>query len=435
MSAQDNLFEIVTTYQETFMAKLLNSFCALDTFEKKFEHFENFKGNLGTEVSFETPPRSYTARTLTPAAGPSQQYRHTLVVDQPYSTFRSVTAQELIYNDMESYMKKFGDADVAEMGSTMEIDVLLNAISGLPVRDTKGIPTGALHTESGPYICYGDGRTPINSYQQIAQFIADFRYLGNAGKLKFYIPSDIEPKIIGTGANQFVPQRNDRDAMSWVIGDWNGVTFYRSNLLPKHTAGTLGQDGATLTVVSTNDSTGANITQITFSGAGTDSSAIKAGDIITFDATNNIGFVTEYGHAPTQQKVQFRARNNAASSGGNVVVDVAYLSNNSLGLISQTGTNQNISGNILPGMTATVATSHIAGFMMFEDCGFLAMPQMPSSSPWTGSNAIDKDSGASIRVYHGMLPYQNEYGYVHDGLTGSTMVPRRCARIAFPTTL
>ena len=83
--------------------------------------------------------------------------------------------------------------------------------------------------------------------------------------MKIYLPDTVVPAVVGNGLNQFVPNRNDETAMSWEIGDFGTprVEYYQSNLMPIHVSGDTGVNGQTLTVISTNDPTGQNVTQIT----------------------------------------------------------------------------------------------------------------------------------------------------------------------------
>ena len=87
--------------------------------------------------------------------------------------------------------------------------------------------------------------------------------------IKVYLPDTVVPAVVGNGLNQFVPHRNDEIAMSWEVGDFGTplVSYYQSNLMPIHVSGNTGVMQQTLTVVSTNDPTGQNVTQITVSGA------------------------------------------------------------------------------------------------------------------------------------------------------------------------
>jgi hypothetical protein len=243
------------------------------------------------------------------------------------------------------------------------------------------------------------------------------------------------PAIVNSGLNQFVLKRNEEIANSWWLGDFSEASFYQSNLLPIHVAGTVGNanPATPLTVVSTNDPTGANITQITFSGAtATDANAIKAGDLFQFQdgvtGQPDLRYLTFIGHTPSAQPVQFRATADAASDGGgNVVVNIAPA------LVSTNGSaNQNITSNIVAGMQVKVVPSHRAGLVVGGRALFLAMPRLPEETPFPTAADHDPDTGVSLRYYYGSLFGQNQRGFVHDCIWGSTLVPEYSMRICFP---
>ena len=133
---------------------------------------------------------------------------------------------------------------------------------------------------------YGNGSTAISSYQQLAQAIMFFKNYGSVAEgIKVYLPDTVVPAVVGNGLNQFVPHRNDEIAMSWEVGDFGTpfVSYYQSNLMPIHVSGNTGVLQQTLTVVSTNDPTGQNVTQITVSGASaSDANAVFSGDLFQF---------------------------------------------------------------------------------------------------------------------------------------------------------
>lgn len=439
MALPNNTLQQVQTYQESGLAYLQNLCCFVSTANTKFKDFQNKTANLGDSISFDLPPRYTSANGLVVNFQASQERLQTLTCDQAGNTAFAFTDQQFVFN-VRDYMEKFGKSATEELANKVESNIALNADSSVPVMtinsNGQSVPTGALHTESGPFRFFGDGVTAINSYQQLAQMIANFKNFGAVKTgIKVYLPDTIVPAIIGSGLNQFAPERNNKDAMSWEIGAFGTppVEYYQSNLLPIHTAGTIGEDGTVLTVVSTNDPTGANVTQITFSGAGTDSNAIKSGDLLQFNdgvaGKPNMRFLTFIGHTPSAQPVQFRATANAASSGGNVTVT---LSAGSQGLVSQAGANQNINNPITAGMQVSVLPSHRCGLVVGGDALYLAMPALPNTTPFPSSNKSDPNTGVSMRNYYGTMFGQNQQGFVYDCIWASTLVPEYAMRIAFP---
>src|SRR5690606_41329855 len=104
-------------------------------------------------------------------------------------------------------------------------------------------------------------------YRNLSIALEMFSNYGAAHDNTMFKLSDIaQAAIVNTGLNQFVQNRNEKAAMSWDVGDFNRASFYISNLLPVHTAGTVGEDGLTLTVVSVVKNADDAVIQITFSG-------------------------------------------------------------------------------------------------------------------------------------------------------------------------
>jgi hypothetical protein len=441
MALPTNILQQVQTYQRSNLALLENLNCFMNIANTRFKDFEKITANLGSVVTFDLPPRFTTAQGLVAAFQPAVQRVLNLTCDQATNTSYAFTAQERIFNvekDTESYMEMFGRSAVAEMGANIEINLALNANSSVPVNtivNGQTVPTGALHTESGPFRFFGDGLTPINSYQQLAQMIANFKNFGSVNQgIEVILPDVDVPPIVGTGLNQFAPNRNNDIAMSWEVGEFGTppVMYYQSNLLPIQNAGTVGNSAQTLTVISTNDSTGAAITQITFSGAtDLDANAIKAGDLLQFQdnvsGQPNMRYLTFIGHTVSAQPVQVRATANAAADGsGHVVVNITPT------LQSTPGGTQNINNNIVAGMQAKALPSHRCGLVIGGDAFFLAMPRLPDQYPYPTAAEYDPATGVSMRMTYGSLFGQNQMGMIHDSTWGSVLVPEYCMRIAFP---
>lgn len=432
MPAPSNILQQVQTYQKAELAFLLNSFCAINLTNKKFKQFNELTANLGDTVTFDLSPRYITYNGLVITQQPSVQRLQSLVCSQAFNTSTGYTDQQFIFNVRE-YMDRFGEAAMKELGSKIEADILRNVISGVRINDPQNANYGQLQTNSGPYRYYGDGVTPINSYGQLAQAVANFMDYGAAkNKMRAILPSVNIPSIVNTGLNQFVMNRNNEIAMSWELGNFSGTDWYVSNLLPIHTAGSVGEAGTVLTLVSVNDPTGANVTQMVFSGASaSDADAIKAGDLFTFQdgvsGQPNLRYLTFIGHEVSSQKVQFRVTSDAASTaGGQVTLDIFPA------LVWQQNQNQNLNHALAAGMQIKGIPSHRAGLLWSGDQFYLAMPQLPDQSPFTTVNMQDKESGASIRHYFGVQFGQNVRSYVRDEIHGSTLVPENSMRLIFP---
>jgi hypothetical protein len=413
-----NVLQTVQTYQASELAYLLNSFAFINTANKKFKDFNNLEANLGDTVTFDLPPRYTTNSSLVATFQPSAQRVQSLTVDKAVNTAYAFSAQQFIFN-VQEYMEKFGKSAVVELGSNIEGDVAATIVDNT-------------------YRFYGDGVTVINSYSQLADALAYFRNYGAVSSdTKGYLSDIAIPGIVNTGLSQFVIDRNEKSAMSWELGKFSNCDWYTSNLLPIHTAGAIG-DGAsaavqTLTVVSVNDVTGANVTQITctcdasLSGA---TGVLKAGDVAKFiDVAGkiNMRYLTFNGHLPSANAVQMRVTADADASTTTVVISI------SPGLCWVAGNaNQNINTPIVAGMKIKVMPSHRAGLITSGKALFLAMPRLPEEIPFPTANKVDSESGVSIRTYYGSLFGQNQRGFVHDAIWGKTLVPEYSMRVLFP---
>ncbi len=424
MAVPNNILQTVQTYQKAELAWLLNSFCGIRLANKKFQKFNDLTANLGDTVTFDLAPRYIGYNGLVITQQQSQQRVQPLVCSQATNVSTGYTDQQFIFN-VRDYMDRFGEAAMKELGSIIEADIWKNIVTGVIINDPQNANFGAAQTNSGPYRFYGDGVTQINSYGQLAQAVANFNDFGAAkNKMRGVLPETVIPGIITTGLQQFVMNRNEKDALSWELGKFAGTEWYQSNLLPIHVSGSLGQAGTVLTVVSLS----ADGTQLTLSGAGTGTALI--GDMGQFQdgvaGQPNMRFLHFIGHSVSSQPVQFNVTANAVGGGSNIVLTVNPP------LISAAGANQNVNNTIAAGMQVKLLPSHRAGVLYSGDQFYLAMPQLPDQSPFTTVNMMDKDSGASIRHYFGSQFGQNNRAYVRDSIWGSTMVPENAMRIIFP---
>jgi hypothetical protein len=410
-----NILQQVITYNESNLALLLNTFAFISTSNKKFQRFnDDIPKNLGDTVSFDLPPRFTTTNSLVVSFQGAEQRVAQLTVNKQASTAYEFTAQQFIFN-VRDYMDKFGRSAVAEIGSKVEADV-------------------AVLAETNTFRFYGDGVTPINTYLQLANALAFFRNFGAAkDNTKGYLSDLTFPPIVNSGLNQFALDRNNREANSWEIGKFSNCEWYQSNLLKTHLAGTEGNAGTTLTVVSVVKNADGGIIQITFSGttAASDPDSIKAYDKFQFNdgvsGKTNMRFRTFIGHEVSQCPVQFRATGDAASTAGSQVTVDIYPA-----LQTAAGKNQNINVEIVAGMQVSVLPDHRCGLIMAGNPLFLAMPKLPEEVPYPTSVETDPDSGASIRQYYGSLFGQNQRGMVHDIIWGRTLVDEYAMMVALP---
>ena len=413
MTNPTNILQQVRTYQAAALAYLQNSYCLIDLANKKFKNFQSLTANLGTTVDFELPYRFRVVNSLIAQFEPTEQRIHPLTVDKQGSVSVAYTASEMLYN-VKEYMQKIGKGAIQELGSQVEIDLTRNAIDHI-------------------YRVYGDGVTAINTRLELDEIVKKFTNYGAVRTgIKAIIPDVDTSAIVNNMLGQFALDRNNDLTPSWLLGNFSNCDWYESNLLQIHTAGNVGQNASTLTVVSTNDPTGANITQITFSGAtASDANAIKNGDILTFQdgvsGQPNLRYLTFVGHTPSNNEVQVRATADSAADGaGNVTVNIYPA------LVSINNKDQNIAHNIVAGMQTLALPSHKAAFIYSGDALFLGMPMLPDQSPFHTANRNDPDSGCSMRMTYGAQFGQNSYGMIHDTIWGSTLIDEYAMRIAFP---
>ena len=148
MAVENNILQTVTTYNESNLALLLNSYAAIANANMKFKDFDKIGKNLGASVEFDLPPRFNTQPSLVADFADAAQRVHTLTVDKEVSTSYEFDVSQFIYN-VRDYMDVFGRSAIAEIGSQIEADVLTVA-------------------ETNTYRFFGDGVTEISSYLQLA---------------------------------------------------------------------------------------------------------------------------------------------------------------------------------------------------------------------------------------------------------------------------
>lgn len=432
MAVPSNILQQVQTYQKAELAWMLNSFFGIATSNKKFKDFNKLKANLGDTVTFDLAPRSSTGKGLVVSTQQSVQRLQSLSCSQAAYSASAFTDQQFIFN-VEDYMDRFGKSRSQELGTQVEIDILKNFNSSVTIDDPQNPNFGlANDVASGPYRYYDANGTNIDSFEKLAQGLANFRdYGASPVDTCGVIPLIAEPGIVGTGLQKFALDRNNDIAESWMIGDFGQCDWYRSNLLPIQFAGTVGKAGVTLTLVTSNDPTGNNITSLTFSGApANDPNAFKNGDLFQFidvSGLPNIRYRTFQGHAPSSQRVQCRVVGDTASnSSGNVTVNIYPA------LQSTSGINQNLSVGLQPGMKVTSLADHRCGLIWSGHPLYLAMPELPDEDPYKTVTTMDPESGCSIRHYWGSQFGQNTRSYVWDVIWGSTLVAENCMRLIFP---
>lgn len=415
MALPNNILQNVQTYNKADLAFLQNNNCFIGTSNKKYRDFQKANpANLGDTITFDKPPRFIAADGLVVNFQGVEQRVQTLTVDKAKNVGIDVSAQQLIFN-LDEYMSRFGKGAIEELGAVVESDI-------------------ATLCETSPYRFFGNGVSPINSFNQLASALAFFRNYGAAKDMtKGYLSDIIIPDIVGSGLNQFVPGGNEELRNSWELGAFSKCEWYSSNLLPEHIAGSEGQAGSTLTVVSTTMDANGAITAITFSGtsAASDASSVKIYDRFQFQdnvaGQQNVRFLTFVGHKPSACPVQFKATANAASTGGSqVTVSIDPP------LQAASGKNQNLTTQIVAGMQVKVLPSHRVGMIQSGNQFYAAIPPLPDTDPFMSAVETDMETGCSLRMYTGAQFGQNLYGTVHDVIWGKTQVSDNAIALIFP---
>lgn len=413
MSGTDNLLQTVQTYQKSALGALTNQNCFMDprVANFKFENFDRIQANLGSTVNVQLPFRYVTHPSLTATAQPTTERLASLTINRPANTSTSWTAEELITN-VDRFLPEISAGAATELGAEIEGDI------GTVIPDST-------------YRFVGDGNTAISSFGQLAFFLAFQEVYGVAKTNRVGILDPISAStVVNSGLTQFVLDRNEKMANSWELGAFKGTEWFTSNLLPTHTAGYAGNTwangatGTTLTFVSIS----ADGTQITFSGAGSQSDFFLKNDLLEF--TTDIRYVTYTGHKPSQSTVQVRVTADADSSGGNVTVNVYPA------LLRFDANNPNAEANLTRALTtsdqAVSFPSHRCGLIMGGKPMFIAMPKLPMTQPFTSSNDSDPNTGASIRMYSGYQFPNNVYMNVLDCVWGKMLVPEYAMRVLIP---
>lgn len=409
-----NILVQVQTYQKGMLALQSNYGCFAANANTRFKNFQNLTANLGDSVTFDKPYKFVANDGLVVNFEAIEQRTHTLTCDQAKNVPVPISAQQWIFT-LDEFMKEIGEGCVMELGAAIEGNIAKNCVTGT-------------------YRYYGDGVNPISQYQQFPQMLAQFRTIGMPKKdTKVYLSDMTVPSPVGDAQTKFVPSRNEKLAVDWMLGSFDNAEFYRSNLLPVHYAGNVGNEGSTLTVVSVTKDASNQITAITFSGApnANDANAVKKYDKFTFQdgvsGLSDVRFVTFYGHLPSQASVQFQAASDAASNGSSQVTITLDPP-----LQAASGKNQNITTEIVAGMQVKSVPTARYGAVIAGNALYLAMPMLPEEYPYPTATAQDPEMGISTRMYSGSLFGQNVRGTVYDSIWGSTLVKEYAMAIVQP---
>lgn len=415
MATPNNLLINVQTYNDAMLATLQNQNCFVSTANTKFNDFQNIPGQLGMTVTYDRNPRVRPAAGLPAQFQPADQRILSLTVDKSYNVSLQFTDQQIVFNDVNTYMEKWGASAIHNIGAQVEADI-------------------ARVCETTPYRFFGDGTTAINTFAQLASVVGMQKAFGSSGKFKGYISIEAQIAVSNSGQNQFVLNRNERIANSWEVGSFAGCDWHTSNLLPIHNAGVAGEAGYTLQVVSTGLDANGAVTSIVFqslTASVNTADFVKQYDRFVFQdgvsSLPNLRALTFYGYKESSLPVQFLATADANSNGSSQVTVTITPP------LQVLPTNENnINTAIVPGMQVKVMPSHRVGMVTTGNPLFVAIPALPDTSPFTSARVVDRDTGVGMRTYHGFLMPLAASGIVHDIIEGHSLDPDYATAILFP---
>lgn len=413
-STADNVLVDVATLQESMLAAQTNASPFVSTANPKFKDFNDLTANLGDSVQIRLPYRFVAADGLVVVKQPTIDNYATITVNNAKHVNIDVSAQQYMFNT-EDFMDNIGLGAVTELGGKIEQEV-------------------ASLCETVPFRIYGNGIDPINQFNQLGKMLAEFRSFGMPRNVTdMYLLDTAVPDLVGSGLAQYAPNRNEKMANSWEVADFDKCSIMDSNLLPLHVAGTVGQAGTQLTVVSVLKNASGGVYQIVLNGA----PASDALAVVDFDkgefvdgvsGKNNVRFRTFTVHAPTSLKCQFNVLNahGGSNGSGEVTLDIDPP------LQSTVGQTQNVTTEILPGMKVFFRPSARYGMVVASKAMYVAMPQLPEVTGFPSASAKDQVTGVSTRFYYGDVLGQNQKLYVYDAIWAQMAVSSYVMGIAFP---
>lgn len=414
MAQPDNIQVLVKELMDSNLAYCQNYLVFAKQANMKFNGFNEGTANLGAIVRYTEEYRFVTQKTLNvkDTFEPTIQDFRELTVNEPSAVPVAYTAEEIMFN-VEKYKHEVFKGMAISLGN--EIDINASKVC-----------------ETQPFRFYGDGIQPIASNNQLVSMLTQYRNFGFANfDIKATLADISIPALTSSQVNQFAPQRNDTMVNSWELGNWSGVEWFVSNHLPLHESGVIGQEQTTLTLTGTDDPTGNNITQLTFSGAGA-GDTVNLYDSLYFllgvPGIRNYFYLQRQGYQVSSNPVQLKVIEPAvADLAGNITIKISPV------LCATVGNqNRNLQFNLVPGMQAKLLPNHRCGLIHSGDGFLMAMPKLPSASPWSETMQNLEGSPVSARFYYGMLPFENKYGFVMDAIQGQTITDFRCMKIVFP---
>jgi hypothetical protein len=423
ITSDDNFLVQVATLQKAMLGDYQFYGPICNQANKMYDNFQEKPGQLGMTIQLKSPYQFQGQRTLDITDfGAIIDQPFPLTVSLPLSVPIAYDVEQAIYNlTAEQFMEDFGNNAAGEFGAMAEG----NCADAIP---------------DVTYRAYGDGITPVNSYDMLADAVEKFIDVGvSRNRIQGFLLNTSVPSIIAQGNNQFTLDRNNSTSASWELGKFSNAQWFKSNMLPVHDAGDVGVTQATVQVVSLTTTTTNGVSQTTLVLGGYTASvtdAIKENDIIIIGYNQGYRFVGRTGHRPTSQRFSVRATADADSDGDGEITIVVKP-----GIIWDTtdplqNLNKAIDGAaISDGVDVTVIQSHRCGLISANKSFYSAMPALPNPRPYDGKTGYDKITGASCRFWGGQRGVGvNSIGWLLDGIQGVTGEINNNMRICYPLT-
>jgi hypothetical protein len=251
--------------------------------------------------------------------------------------------------------------------------------------------------------------TPVDTIEKLGQVnnynsISECEQLATDLKLsteRFMMMNTRDTRLVSNSLQNYfaqsysLPILKNAAVLGGDKGNLAGFDVYRSTELHQHTAGSLGQSGTTLTVVSV----ASDGSSITFSGAVANTNIqIVEGDRISIPAVN---LVNNIGHRDIDWKLVVTASQDAAGDGaGNITVNISYP-------LMASGEHQNVDS--LPTGSAYVFPDRNVNYA-YTRAGLSTVPLL-LPEVYGAVNSKTKNMGFPMRVMlqGAALDFQNNY--------------------------
>jgi hypothetical protein len=422
--AISNTLQAVKTYNQDFTLPTLEAALTLTKLtNKKFNNWKTITKQRGQTVEYRKPTLFNVTNSLSfdPVNDGSFAERFAyLTVDQERLTNYAITDEQLATYPLEELANDMGDESMIAMAGNIDSYVAQKACSG-------------------GYRWVGDREAKagtMGSFAALRQAVVAARNFGGSQTLHCVIPDTSIPSIFSSGAQEYIPDRNNDLDKSWrlpQVGGMANTQFYQSQLLPTHTSGTAAGKEVAITNVTestyTENGETLSASEIVLSGL-TSGETIVADDLGDISGATPIRFLRQQDKTPTAINPQFKVITGGTADGsGNLTIKVAPAL-----IFDATNKNpeRNLSRAIVPATDKLyIVKSHKRGVIFYQPAFQMACPKLPSKSPYA-SDVAQTESGIALRSYHGSVFGEPITQMVHDVLFGVSMDRDYAATLIFP---